>query len=178
MGLLHCSIRSASRSAKNILKAFHSNIRHSSYDTVKFRHTFSMGKPLKRGLLMVMLTHVCGEARRHTPALNMHDFTIRYVRGCNTLYKKNKTDFVCVKQSCVSRRAGATVALYLEDKWPAYIQVKNFFSHKREKNQITTAQNLLCSIGVPASEPNNMYFTSHSPQLTIVFCSHLVNLSF
>ena len=88
MGLLYSSIRSASRSAKNILKAFHSNVRHSRYGTVKFRHTFSMGKPLKRGPLMVMLTHVCGEARRHIPALNTHDFTIPYVRGCNTLLQE------------------------------------------------------------------------------------------
>ena len=87
-------------------------------------------------------------------------------------YKKNKTDFVCVKQEL------GPLLHYLEDKWPAYIQIKNFFSLKREKNQIITAQNLLFCIGVPASEPNNMYFISHSPQLTIVFCSHLVNLSF
>ena len=88
MGLLYCSIHSTSQSAKNILKALHSNVRHSSYDTVKFRHTFSMGKPLKRGPLIFMLTHVCGKARCHTPALNMHDLTIRYVRGCNTLLKE------------------------------------------------------------------------------------------
>ena len=57
----------------------------------------------------------------------------------------------------MSRRAGATVALYLEYKWPTYVQGKNFFSLKED----ITAQNLLCSIGVPASGPNNMYFTSH-----------------
>ena len=47
-----------------------------------------MGKPLKSGPLMVMLTHVCGEARRRIPALNTHDFTIRYVRGSNTLLQE------------------------------------------------------------------------------------------
>ena len=83
MGLLYCSIRSASQSTKNIFKTLHLNVRHYNYDTVKFCHTFSMGKPLKRGPLMFMLTHVCGEARHHTPTLNMYDFTIRYVRGCN-----------------------------------------------------------------------------------------------
>ena len=77
-----------------------------------------MGKPLKHSPLMFMLAHVCGEARRHTPALNAHDFIIRYIIP---FYKKNKTVFVCVKQSCMSRRAGATVSLYLEDKWPTYI---------------------------------------------------------
>ena len=130
MGLLYCSIRSASRSAKNILKALHSNVRHSRYDTVKFRHTFSMGKPLKRGPLMVMLTHVCGEARRHmiSPSL-MKEAVLHF-------YKKNKTDFVCVKQSCISRRAGATVALYLEDKWPAYIQVKTSSASKEKKTKL------------------------------------------
>ena len=164
MGFLYCSLSNASQPAKNILKAFHSNLRHSSYDAVKFCHKFSKGKPLKCGPLMFMLTHVCGEARHHTPALNTHDFTIHYVRGCNTLLQKNKTVFfVCVKQSCMNRRAGATVALYLEDTWSTYIQGKNFFNLKRGKPQIITAQNLLCSIGVPASEPNNMYFTSHLP---------------
>ena len=123
-----------------------------------------MGKPLKCSPLVFMLTHVCGEARCHTPTLNTHDFTICYVRGCNTLLQENKPVFVCVKQSCMSRRAGATVALYLEDKWPTYVQGKNFFSLSRRKLQIITAQNLLCSIGVPASEPNNMYFTSHLQQ--------------
>ena len=91
-GLLYCSIRSASQSAKNILKALHSNVRHSSYDTVKFRHTFSMGKPLKRGPLMFMSTHV-----RHTPTLNTHDFTIRYVRGCNTLLQEKYNSFYVCK---------------------------------------------------------------------------------
>ena len=45
---------------------------------------------------MFMLTHVCGEARRHAPALNTNDFTIHYVRGCSTLLQENKTVFVCV----------------------------------------------------------------------------------
>ena len=63
----------------------------------------------------------------------------------------------------MSRRTGATVAPYLEDKWPTYVQRKYFLSLKRGKTHITTAQNLLCSIGVPVSEPNNLYFTSHLP---------------
>ena len=64
-------------------------IRHSSYNTVKFHHTFSIGKPLKHGPLMLMVTHVCGEARCHdTPALNTRDFTIHCVRGCNTLLQE------------------------------------------------------------------------------------------
>ena len=83
-GFLYRLLGSASQPAKNILKVLHLNVRHSSYDAVrhssydavKFHHTFSMGKPLKHGPLMFMLTHVCGEARRHTLALNMHDFTI------------------------------------------------------------------------------------------------------
>ena len=63
----------------------------------------------------------------------------------------------------MSRRAGATVALYLEDKWPTYVQGRTSPVSKRGKTQIITAQNLLHSIGVPASEPNDMYFTSHLP---------------
>ena len=47
-----------------------------------------MGKPVKHGPLMFMLTHVCGEARCHTPALSTHDFTIHYVGGCNTLLQE------------------------------------------------------------------------------------------
>ena len=127
-----------------------------------------------------MLTHVCGEARRHTPTLNTYDFTIRYVRGCNILLQeKQKTVFVCVKQSCMSRRAGATVALYLEDKWPTYLQGKNLFRPLRGKTQIITAQVLLSSIGVPASEANNMFLTTHLPHSCLFSpISHLVNLSF
>ena len=106
----------------------------------------------------------------------MHDFTISYVRGCITLLQENKTVFASVEQSCISRRAGATVALYLEDKWPTYVQVKNFFSLSRGISQIITAQNLLCNIGVPARETNNMYFTSHLPHSCP--SSSIVNLSF
>jgi len=70
MGFLYPSICSPSRSVKNILKVLHSNARHSNYEALKFHHTFSMGNLLKRSL---MLTHVCDEARRHTPALNTCD---------------------------------------------------------------------------------------------------------
>ena len=48
----------------------------------------------------------------------------------------------------MSRRAGATVALYLEDKWPTYLQGKNLFQPLRGITQIITAQVLLSSIGV------------------------------
>ena len=130
------SLGSASQPAKNLLKVLHLNVRHSSYDTVKFLHAFSMGKSLKCSPLKFMFTHVYGEAKCHTPTLNMHDFS-------STLLQVNKTVFVCVKQSRMSKRAGATVTLYLEDKWPTYIQGKNFFSLSRGKAQIITAQNLL-----------------------------------
>ena len=56
--------------------------------TLKVLPYISMGKPLKRGPLKFMLTHVCGEARRHTPVLNTHDFTVHYLKDCNTLLQE------------------------------------------------------------------------------------------
>ena len=53
MGFLYPSICSASQSAKNILKALHSNARHSNYEALKFYHTFSIGNPLMHSPLIL-----------------------------------------------------------------------------------------------------------------------------
>ena len=71
------SFCSASRSAKNILKALHSNWRNWSYYAKKFCHTFSMGAA-------AFEAYVCGVM----PALNMNDFVTTYLRGWDTFCRK------------------------------------------------------------------------------------------
>ena len=55
----------------------------------------------------VMLTYVCGEARRHT-----HIFAV-----IATLCKTNNKENILVKSCMRGRAALGHVVLYLEDKW-------------------------------------------------------------
>ena len=51
----------------------------------------------------------------HPPSIRMISPSVMLEAAIH-FYNKNKKVFVCVEQGCISRRAGATVALYLEDK--------------------------------------------------------------
>ena len=47
---------------------------------------------------MILSDHVViSQCRRHTPALNTHDITICYVRGCNTLLQEKINSFCVCK---------------------------------------------------------------------------------
>ena len=65
----------------------------------------------------------------------------------------------------MSRRAGAAVVLHLEDKRPTYpvSSGEKRLSAIKRKNPIYNSSSTLSSIGVPASEANNMLLTSHLP---------------